>query len=96
MGSKYLTITRLPVKNPSVDILNPEISGLISKLDSGSRKDNTCLTSAKFIEQIVLFEPFEILPKEFSQGVLRTFGSQPVLNPEGSECGMMPEGVRGT
>jgi hypothetical protein len=80
---------RLPVKNPSVVIL-------ISKFDSGSRKGNPSLKSAKFFEQIVLFEPFEILPKEFSQGVLRTFGSQPVLNPEESGYGMTPEGFRGT
>jgi hypothetical protein len=51
---------RLPVKNLFVVILNPEISGLISKLDSGSRKGNTCLKSAKFFDQIVLFESFEI------------------------------------
>jgi hypothetical protein len=75
-------VMRLPVKNPSVVIL-------ISKLDSGFRKGNTCLKSAKFFEQIVLFKPFEILPKEFSQGVFWTFGSQPVLNPA-------PEGFRGT
>jgi hypothetical protein len=79
----------LPVKNLSVVIL-------ISKLDSGSRKGNPCLTSAKFFDQIVLFESFEILPKKFSQGVLRTFGSQPVLNPEESGCEMTPEGFRGT
>jgi hypothetical protein len=95
-----MVITRLPVKKTGVVILNPEISGLISKLDtesssaqvSGSRKGNTCIKSAKFFEQIILFEPFGILPKEFSQGVLQTFGSQPVLNPEESGCGMTPEG----
>jgi hypothetical protein len=89
-------LRRLPVKNTLVVILNPEISGLISKFDSGSRKGNPCLKSAKFFEQIVLFESLKILPKEFSQGVLRTFGSQPVLNPEESGCGMTPEGFRGT
>jgi hypothetical protein len=30
------------------------------ELDSGSRKGNTCLKSAKFFDQIVLFESFEI------------------------------------
>jgi hypothetical protein len=38
----------LPVNTPTVVILNPEISGLISKLDSGSRKGNTCYNTAKF------------------------------------------------
>jgi hypothetical protein len=69
-----LVITRLPVKKP--------IRCHPNKLDSGSRKGNTCLKSAKFFDQIVLFEPFEI--------------PQPVLNPEESGCGMTPEGFRST
>jgi hypothetical protein len=46
--NKYI-LTRLPVNTLTAVILNPEISELISKLDSGSRKGNTCCSTAKFI-----------------------------------------------